>query len=536
MRLDAPSLALLLTAPLLCAPPERAPSLQKFVKFYSLDQSGLPEPLRATPPRLPSTAIRALTQAPGGATWMATSDGVIRYHSREKPNNQVQYFSGRRYLPDDDVLALWADPRPPAPVVERVWVRTRTGAASIDLQPMTLEAKADAFEKRVRDRHDRYGQVADSHLRVAGDLTTNEMVSNDNDGLWSAMYAAGKLFEYSVRKNPAALAAARKSIEAVLFLEQVTGRPGFPARSFLKKGEPEPRDGEWHDSADGQWRWKGDTSSDEIVGHFFLFGLAWDLLPPSEKALRDRVAATARRILDHIIEHKYHLVDLDGQPTRWGKWSWDYFRTPGGAPDSALNSLEILSFLKTTHHITGDEKYAREYRRLALDEKYLAQAQRYQELREEINYSDEELAMLPFYLVFRYEQDAEFLKGYRNALDQWWENAQREKNPLWTFIYQSANPGAKLDTEGAIWTLERIPMDLIKWSYDNSRRPDIEFDPGLDRFRRPQSKNLLPPDERAVMKWNGNPFRLDGGSGGHGEDDGGFFILAYWMGRHHRYL
>ena len=27
-----------------------------------------------------------------------------------------------------------------------------------------------------------------------------------------------------------------------------------------------PRDGEWHDTADGQWRWKGDTSSDEIVG------------------------------------------------------------------------------------------------------------------------------------------------------------------------------------------------------------------------------------------------------------------------------
>jgi hypothetical protein len=29
----------------------------------------------------------------------------------------------------------------------------------------------------------------------------------------------------------------------------------------------------------------------------------------------------------------------------------------------------------------------------------------------EINYSDEELAMLPFYLLFRYERDAPMLGG-----------------------------------------------------------------------------------------------------------------------------
>lgn len=517
-------------------PAPRPPALQKQVSFFTYGDPAVPDALKGPVSKLPDGALQAWSQSAAGAAWVAVRHGLIRFNSREKPNNQVQFFASRRYLPDDEVQAVWVDPKPAAPAVERVWARTRTGVSRIDLVPMTLEAKADLFEKRVRDRHDRYGQVADSHLKVAGDLSSNQMVSNDNDGLWTAMYVGGKLFEYAVRKNPAALEAAKKSIEAVLFLEQVTGRPGFPARSFLKKGDPEPRDGEWHDSPDGKWRWKGDTSSDEIVGHFFLFGLAWDLLPPSEQALRDRVAATARRILDHIIEHRYHLVDVDGQPTRWGKWSWEYFRSPGGIPDSPLNALEILSFLKTAHHITGDEKYAREYRRLAIEEKYLAQAQRYLELREEINYSDEELAMLPFYMVFRYEKDPEYLKQYRNALDQWWANAQREKNPLWTFIYQYANPGAKVDLEGAIWTLERIPLDLIKWSYDNTKRADIELEPGLDRFRRPQAKNLLPADERAVMKWNGNPFRLDGGAGGSGEDDGGFYILAYWIGRYQRYL
>jgi hypothetical protein len=34
------------------------------------------------------------------------------------------------------------------------------------------------------------------------------------------------------------------------------------------------------------------------------------------------------------------------------------------------------------------------------------------------------------------------------------------------------------------------------------------------------------------MKWNGNPFIVDGGNGGRGEDDGAFFLLPYWMGRY----
>jgi len=38
------------------------------------------------------------------------------------------------------------------------------------------------------------------------------------------------------------------------------------------------------------------------------------------------------------------------------------------------------------------------------------------------------------------------------------------------------------------------------------------------------------------MKWNGNPFIVDGGNGGYSEDDGAFFLLPYWMGRSHGFL
>jgi hypothetical protein len=288
--------------------------------------------------------------------------------------------------------------------------------------------------------------------------------------------------------------------------------------------------------ASGTGRWikgssgKADTSSDEIVGHFFAYGIAWDLLPDAE--LKQQIRATAVRIIDHILAHGYNLTDVNGQPTTWGRWSREYFDSETGQSDSPLNALELLSLLKTAAHITGDAKYEAEYRKAASDLRYLDQAGRLLELTSEINYSDEELAMLSFYPAFRYEQDSRYLASYRRAADQWWRNIQREKNPLWTLIYLQSRPAQHVDLAGSVWMLQRIPMDLIEWTVRNSSRRDLAMDPARDRFGQVQSTTLLPPDERPVMKWNSNPFQIDGGNGGRTEDDGAFFLLPYWMGRY----
>ena len=454
-------LALAGVLPLLAAP-VLVPYPQKVVTKYSLKDSAVPRSLLETPSASPS-GLRIL-RTRDGAIWTGSDEGLVRYAESAPPADRWQYFAGQRYLCDDTVLHIVSD------AGSGVWARTQTGVSHIELVPMTLEQKASRFEERIRLRHDRYGMVADSHLREPGNLASNQMVPNDNDGLWTAMYAAGECFRYSVTRSPEALANARKSIEAVLFLEQVTGRPGFPARSYIKRGDHRGGDGTWHWTAGGEIEWKADTSSDELVGHFFLFGIAYDLIP--DAALKARIGATARRIMDHILEHGYYLTDIDGRPTTWGRWSPEYFSGKGRS-DSPLNSLELLAFLRTTQHVTGDAKYDREYRKAAHDLGYLEIAAQVLERREEINYSDEELAMLPFYLVFRYEKDAANLVVFRRAIDQWWENIQREKNPLWTFIYALSRPAAKVDLEAAIWTLQRIPLDLVEWTVVNSHRRDI---------------------------------------------------------------
>lgn len=506
------------------------PYPQRFRTFHALDDPGVPAELREIPPALPVGEARAVALASDGAVWLGFPDGLVRYDPRAGEPDRRQYFAGGRYLPDDEVFNLAPD------TAGGMWVRTRTGVSHIEFQAMTLAAKAALFERRVEQRHNRYGMVASSRLARPGDLASNELTSSDNDGLWTAIYGAAECFRYAVTRSPEALARATRSVEALLFLEQVTGRPGFPARSYVKKGERRPADGEWHWSADGQYQWKGDTSSDELVGHYFLYSTAFDLLPASP--LQQRMAGAVARITDHILRHGYHLTDTDGQPTRWGRWSPEYFQTPAGRPDSPLNALELLSFLRIAAHITRQEYYRSEYRKAARQMRYAELTAGLLELREELNYSDEELAMLCFYPLFRHEEDPDLVRYYRQALQAWWQNIQREKNPLWTFIYMCGwdRPPEPVDLAGAAWTLYRVPTDLIEWNVRNSHRKDVALDGGLDRFQRPQTTALLPPDERPVMKWNGNPFRIDGGSGGAGEDDGAFFLLPYWLGRYHGFL
>jgi hypothetical protein len=472
---------------------------------------------------------------PSGARWRIAERGVERLTTASDPWERRRLFHSRRFLPCDEVLALASDgpAQSSAPGSgEGLWVKTSCGFAHLRFRPMTLSQKAAYFEKRIADRHYRHALVADSRLRTPGDLSTNQLFSNDNDGLWTAIYAAAKLFEYRATASRPALEQAQKSIAAILRLEKLSGIPGYPARSWRSPEEEKPKDGIWYWTPDRQIEWKSDTSSDEIVGHFLIFDLAWQFLPPSP--LRDDVRATCRRMMDHILDHQYNLIDKGGQPTTWGQWSPAYFASAKGRPDSPLNALELLSFLKVAERVTGDRKYARHFHTVAFDLGYLAIMTQYLERMEELNYSDEELALLSFYPWMRQERDPQLRAALEKAFAAWWKNISREKNPLWNTIREVLfQPDLQLRRD-SLSTLERIPLDLIAWRIENSWRQELPRVPQPDRHGRPETTLLLAPDERAVMKWNGNPFVLDGGNGGRSEDDGAFFLLPYWMGRYYK--
>jgi hypothetical protein len=66
----------------------------------------------------------------------------------------------------------------------------------------------------------------------------------------------------------------------------------------------------------------------------------------------------------------------------------------------------------------------------------------------------------------------------------------------------------------------------------NSDRQDVGRI-AVNREGRKRSLDVvLPASERRVMKWNGDPYELDGGSDGVLRDDGTFYLLPLWMALH----
>ncbi|MDB6040767.1 MAG: hypothetical protein JWM99_4608 [Verrucomicrobiales bacterium] len=478
----------------------------------------------------PFEGLRAFGSDSMKRVWLASTNGAVRFDSRSlEPWDRWRVFAGKRWLLDDDVRAIWIDPNIPS----KIWIRTASGASLIEFQRYTLEKKAAYFEDRIQARHVRHGLIADCEFKNPGDLSTFAPASSDNDGLWSAIYIAAESYRYAITGAPDAKRNAYRSVEALMRLEEITGIPGFPARSYVSLKEKLPLDGEWHLTPDGQWHWKGDTSSDEIVGHYYAYSTYYDLV--ADRKEREAIRRVITRITDHIIDHEWNLIDLDGKPTLWGQWSETYFDSEKGRDDQGLNALELLSFLKTAYHITALPRFKAAYE----DRLKRGYAQRMTYYRSnEINFSDDELAYLSWQPLLKYERDPVLRAQYLPVFKALASVTRSDRNPLWNFIVMESLslPASDDLIEPSRRSLERIPMDLVTWTVHNSARKNLKYRPGMDRFGRRELVDAFAPDERPVARWNSNPYYPDGGGDGHTEDDGAFFLLPYWLGRYHRWI
>jgi hypothetical protein len=483
--------------------------------------------------KLPWTDLTAVTEIEG-KLWFGSQRGAFML----KEDGKFNYYASLRWLPSDKVKQIVKGGK------DNVLVLTDAGLAKICFKPMTLEDKAAFFDKQVRQRHIRNGFNATLVGMKEGNLGTGYMEDSDNDGLWTSMYLGAEAFRYAVTKSPEALQNCRESLDAMERLYSVNPVKGFPARSYERRGYKLHDPEKWIPSPDPEWDWKSTTSSDEAIGHIFVFAVLAELV--DDESVKERSIALIDSLMQHIVDNDLYLVDWDGKPTLWGKWNPEYVNArPKNVGDRKINSSNIIAMLQTAYHFTKKEIYREKAFELMNKHGYLENLMRPMKeigeapedaddwskmLSQGWNHSDDEMYFLGYWGLYRYAFNDTLKEKYKAAIIDHWEIERPEKEGAWN-IFTALTGAKEFDLKEAIWYLQEYPLDLIGWTVRNSERKDIELiEPN---FRRQTTKEVLPPDELDISRHNANRFDLNGGRNGTNEYSAGdIWLLPYWMGRY----
>jgi hypothetical protein len=320
-------------------------------------------------------------------------------------------------------------------------------------------------------------------------------------------------------------------------------KSGFPSRSFERAGY-NVGDKPWRATEDPEWDWKSTTSSDEAIGHAFVFGVIAELI--DVESIRTKAIELLDGMMQHIVDNDLYLIDFDGKPTTWGRWNPEYVNSfPTSVGDRKLNSSNIISMLQSAYYFTKKEIYKETAFELINEHGYLENLMRPMEeigragnnaddwsqmLSSAWNHSDDEMYYLGYWGLYRYAFNDELKAMYKEAIIDHWEVERPEKEGLWNIMTALVGDD-NYDFEEAIWYLQEYPLDLITWTVKNSHRKDIEHIP--DNFRKQTIKEVLPPDELPIRRHNANRFQLDGGNDGQSEYSAGdIWLLPYWIGRY----
>ncbi|PHN06485.1 ligand-binding sensor domain-containing protein [Flavilitoribacter nigricans] len=502
--------------------------------FLYVDKSN-GEPIGAIQRRLPATDISCIREI-DGRLWFGSDMGAFAL----REDGTYDYYHGERWIPGSAVIDITAGPE------QSVLILTDEGLAQIHFDTMTLEEKASFYQEQVRDRHIRLGFNASLSGMNGGDITTGYLSDSDNDGLWTSMYLGGEVFRYAVTKAPDALQNCRESLEAMERLFTINNVPGFPSRSFERSGYIEQLSDphRWQPTGDPEWDWKSTTSSDEAIGHIFVYGAMAELV--DDEDLQQRSIALIDTLMQHVIDNDLYLVDFDGKPTTWGRWNPEYVNArPKMVGDRKLNASNLIAMLQTAYHFTGKEIYKEKAFELMEEHEYLDNLMRpiseigtapedaddwSKMLSENWNHSDDEMYFLGYWGLYRYAFNDTLQAMYKDAIIDHWEAERPEKEGAWN-LFTAMTGTDSFDLAEAVWYLQEYPLDLITWTMNNSHRKDIDLlEPN---FRQQFTEAVLPPDELRISRHNANRFTLDGGNDGRSEYSAGdIWLLPYWLGRY----
>ncbi len=360
--------------------------------------------------------------------WIGTTKGAIRML-----NDDWHYFGADHWLPGDNVNDI-------AVGNNKVYIATDKGIGIITYEPYTLLKKANYYERHINEwGHKRLGFIHTIYKR--GDEWVREV--SDNDGGHTAPYLAAMSYKYAVTGDEAAREEAVNSFRAMVWLDRITPIDGFIARAIWSRVADKDEMGrhgsgglpaKWYPTQDSLWYWKGDTSSDEVIAHFYAVSIFHDLVAEGEE--KELAKEHLARITSYIMDNGWVYIDMDGKATRWGRWNPEYLLRPYGWVDRGVNGLEAQAFAWTAYTLTGDEKYKDGFDQL-MEFGYQNHVVRQKNTfpPEAIAPWDDNLAFRSFYPLMKYMDDPYLRSIYVRGLDRSYEVKRLAHIPWFNFAY-----------------------------------------------------------------------------------------------------
>ena len=428
------------------------------------------------------------------------------------------------------------------------------------------------------------GLLSPVSLAAPGDILSPVPYSSDNGGLYAGYNVATQAFRYAATGDPEARNASLTAFAAIRQLVDVTGIPGVPGRSIASPTDTvDPADTRWGWNPSpvpeyNGWWFKGNTSSDEIVGHMMAYPLFHDLVAATS-AEKSSALELATTIVSNIIDNDFKLVDANGEPTLFGFWDPETINDDDNhSLERGPYSVQILSTLLAAHRICAEyvdnptyvdlrAKFAEAFDFLAFENGYAHNmVNQLVASADEINYSDIELSFLPYYTMSHacrpaasstpdYREAEEETRAMcavlapwaRESIERTYGTVAHQHSALWDLIYgaftsRSLGPGYHFERprnqdwkESGVATLMDYPEDLVRWSVDNTNRADLFSDTNLLPWKN-QSITRIRRSESGALEWCNNPFLFSDGAEGLSEENPAFFLITYWLGRFHGFI
>ena len=500
---------------------------------------------------VPAGSFNDMFFAKDGKKYFATNTGIVTLIE-----GKISYYSFGGWLMHPTVTKITVSDKGTIAAV------TPAGISVITTKVMTLAEKAAHYDEMAVKYFTRNeGYQVTRELRKYGDLESGWLPNSDNDGLFTGLYCASQCFRYAVTGSEEAKANAKRAVEAMIKLTEVTGKKGFTARATRYSHEENFMTGnreEWHICEDNpDCEWLGETSSDEMTGHYYAYGIYFDLV--ADKKEKKRIAEVVKTITDHILENNFHLCDVDGVPTTWANWEPDLLNNDDRwYYERGTNSLEILSFLKTTYHVTGEEKYNDVYNMLIRKHHYAMNCMQYKCEDGHLAHIDDQLDFTNIYPLIVYTENEAHNEIFKMGLTHHFDYEKIERSPMFNITY-GALTNNPCDIENAAKSLSEMNLDLIRWPVYNSYRKDIVWDTEQEAMGAPaQLKYPVEYSSRVLVHYDGNQCVCDAGceqfvnvndkivnrtstlpssnASGMSASMPYIYLLPYWMGRYYGLL